>query len=218
MEERVAYFDKECPIYGGWDWLPGSHEDFWGTLVEETVERLIWLVPNSSSELAAYLAYLDRFPDVPADVMRPNDYLKPHPIHGPHLGLGSMNAEEMARVLKEAPRRSIAADHALIGRWQELVEENAMLRVVERGALTSAPIDHFDQFILAATPPDWTKAVRVVGNALGATIDEQIHVSSDLLFSRLAALVRSGAIEAQGDVLRWTEEQKREPALVRRPA
>ena len=216
MEERVAFFERAYPILGGWEWLAESNDEFWNDLAEVTEERLIWLVPSSASELAAYLAYLDRFADIPAEVIRPNDYLQPHPQYGPHLGLGSMNAEQMADVFRHAPRRSIAADHDLFGRWSELVEEGAMLRVVEDGALISAPLDHYDRFILAATPSDWTKAVRVVGNALGATFDEQVRVNSDLLFSRLAALVRSGAIEAQGDVLGWTEEHRREPALVRR--
>ncbi len=218
MEQRVAFFDTECPIPGGWDWLAASNADFWDELAGETGERLIWLAPTSSSELAGYLAYLDRFADVPAEVIRPNDYLQPHPRYGPHLGLGSMNAEELADAFANAPRCSIAADRQLAGQWSKLVEDNAMLRIVEDEALISAPIDHFDRFILDATPAEWTRAARVVGHALGATFDERIRVNSDLLFSRLAALVRSGAIEAQGDVLGWTEEQRHEPALVRRPA
>jgi hypothetical protein len=218
MDERVAFFDAEYPIPGGWDWLTESNAEFWDELASQAGERLIWLAPTSSSELAGYLAYLDRFADVPAEVVRPNDYLQPHPRYGPHLGLGSMNAEELADAFANAPRYSIEADRQLAGRWSELMEENAMLRIVEDGALISAPIDHYDHFILGATPPKWTRAVRVVGDAIGATFDEQVRVNSDMLFSRLAALVRSGAIEAQGDVLGWTEEKRREPALVRRAA
>ena len=218
MEHRVAFFDTEYPIPGGWDWLTESNAEFWDDLAGETGERLIWLVPASNSELAGYLAYLDRFADVRAEVVRPIDYLQPHPRYGPHLGLGSMNAEELADAFANAPRSSIEADRQLASRWSKLVEENALLRIVDDGALVSAPIDHYDRFILDATPADWTRAVRVVGDALGATFDEQVRVNSDMLFSRLAALVRSGAIEAQGDVLGWTEEQRHEPALVRRRA
>ena len=213
----MAFFEREYPELGGSEWLAESHEEFWGALNEETGERLIWLVPNCSSELTAYLAYLDRFADVPAQVIRPSDYFEPHPVYGPYLSLGSMNPEQLAEAFDAAPRRSIEEDHELFGRWRELVEENAMLRVLQDGALVSAPISYFDRFILAAAPSDWTRSIKVVGNALSAAFDEQVPVNSDLLFSRLAALVGSGQLEAQGNVLGWTDEPKREPALVRKP-
>ena len=131
---------------------------------------------------------------------------------------GALDADKMADCLDNAPRRPVAEDAAMFGRWAELVEENALLRVLRDGQLHSAPIDHHDHFVLAAGTPEWMRHVRVIGHALGATFDARTRVSDDLLFSRLAHLVDEGVIEADGDVRAWTDEPRRTDAQVRLPA
>ena len=86
------------------------------------------------------------------------------------------------------------------------------------GQLVSAPVETYDRLLLGAATDDWKKGVLVVGHALAASFDEQVRVSSDFLFSRLSALVRTSQLEAQGDVLGWDEDMRRAPALVRKPA
>ncbi len=212
---RVAFFEAECPIPGGWDWLPGAHAEFWTTVAGWSGERLIWVGSSSACERSGYLAYLDRHGDRPAKVLRPDDYLPPHPVYGAAGGIGVLNPEQMADSLDQAPRRPVADDSALFGRWAELEREDSLLRIVDDGDLISAPVDHFDRFITDAAGEDWKAPARIVGNALAATFDARLWVNTDFLFSRVAQLVKSGVLEAQGNVLGWTEDGRREPALVR---
>ena len=217
MDERVAWLDTECPIPGSWDWLPEEDETFWKEAGQPAAERLIWLSGNSADEVAGYLAYLERYSDLPAAVVRTNEHIPPHPTFGPLIGSGSANAEQLADVLSHAERRPIAADHALAGRWAELRAENALLRIMDGEQLVSAPVETYDRLLHAAVTGDWQKGMRVIGGAIGASFDEQVRINSEFLFYRLGALVKSGELEAQGDVLGWDDEQRRIPAMVRKP-
>jgi hypothetical protein len=214
----VAWLDAECPIPGSWDWLPEEHELFWKDAGQPAEHRLVWLSSNSAHEVAGYLAYLSRHSELPAEVVRPNQYIPLHPTYGPLLGTGSANVEQLANVLRHAKRNSVGDDRAWFGRWVELESENAHLRIMDGAELVSAPVETYDRLLLGAAKTDWQKGVLLVGNALAATFDEQVRVSSDFLFSRLGALVRLGQLEAQGDVQGWEENMRRTPALVRKPA
>ncbi len=217
IDRRIAYFDRECPIPGGWQWLREAHAEFSAAVSGWTGDLLIWLGSGSACEQAGYLAYLHQFQDRPADVLRPDDYLEPHPVYGPAGAIGVLSPEQMTDVLEHARKRPVADDSGLIGRWRELEAEDALLRIVADGRLVSAPVDHFDRFIIAAAGSEWKPAARVVADALGGTFDARLWVPTDFLFSRVANLAKSGALEAQGDVLGWTDEPRRASALVRRP-
>lgn len=218
VAERVAFFEEECPIPGGWSWLAKAHDDFWQAVAEWQGERLIWLGSNSGCELAGYLAYLDRFHAFPAHVLRIDDYLAPHPVHGPAGSVGVLDIEDVADLLDNAPTSDIARDEGLFGRWVGLVSDGALLRVVEDGRLKSASLDHFDHFILDVATTEWKPGVRVVADALAAAFDARIWVNSDFLFSRLSRLAKSGELEADGDVLGWTKTMRRSPTHVRKRA
>lgn len=215
---RAAYFETECPIPGGWQWLPEAHAEFWTAIDGWPGERLIWLGANSACEHAGYLAYLDHCHDRPAEVVRPDDYFAPHPVYGPAGSIGVLDAEQLADALANAPRRPVGDDAEQFGRWAELQREDALLRIVDDGRLISARVDHFDSFVTDAVGSEWKAAARVVGDALGAAFDARVWVNSDFLFSRVASLVNSGALEAQGNVVGWTADHRREPAHVRRSA
>lgn len=168
--------------------------------------------------MAGYLAYLERHADLSADVVRPNLHLPAHPTHGPLLGTGTANVEQLADVLANAERRPVLEDRSWFGRWAELRSENGLLRIMDGTELVSAPIETYDRLLLSAAAPEWRKGILVVGHALAASFDEQVRVSPDFLFSRLGALVRSGQLKAQGDVQGWDEERRRTRALVCKPA
>jgi len=215
MDERVAWLDAECPMPGGWDWLPETHDNFWREVAQPADNRLIWLSSSSPDEVAGYLAYLERFSDLPASVIRPNEHIPPHPTLGPLLGTGSANAAELAEVLKNAERRPHRDDKNLFNRWADLRDEKALLRIMDGDRLVSAPVETYDSHLTRFVSDEWQKAVRVVGNALGALMDEHVRVNPDFLFSRMGALVRAGQIEAEGDMFGWDEDGRRVPAMVR---
>ncbi len=218
LDRRISYFDLECPIPDGWQWLREAHAGFSTAVSEWTGEVLIWLGASSACEHAGYLAYLHQFHDRLADVVRPDDYLEPHAVYGPAGAIGVLNPEQLTDVLDNAPRTPVADDSELFGRWSELEAEDSLLRIVVDGRLVSAPVDHFDHSIIDAVGSDWKPAARVVGDALGGTFDARLWVPTDFLFSRVANLVKVGALEAQGDVLGWTDGPRRASALVRRAA
>ena len=201
---------------GGWDWLGDAHDQFWAEAGQPAEDRLVWVSSNCPQEVSGYLAYLEQFSDRPAAVVRPNLHIPPHPKYGPLLGTGTANVEQLADVLDSAERRTIAEDHSLFDRWAELRSENALLRVMSGTGLVSAPVETYDRLLLDAATTDWQRGVLIVGKALGASFDEQVRVGTDFLFSRLSALVGSGALEAQGDVLGWEGDGRRTPAMVRR--
>ncbi len=75
----------------------------------------------------------------------------------------------------------------------------------------------FDRLLLEACGEEWERGVRIVGNAMAASFQQRLCLSSEFLFSRLSNLVKSGELEAEGDVLGWTSEPRRVPAQVRKP-
>ena len=216
VARRARYLEDACPIPGGWGWLPEAHAEFRRDVARPSVERFIWVTRNSPSELSGYLAYLADHSHLNADVIRPDLHLPLHPLYGPRLSTGELSPDEMADVLDNAPRKPVQEDETLFTRWRVLQSEDALLRIVSNGGLVSASGDHFDRLLLAAATEEWKRGVSLVGDALTASFDERLCLSSDFLFSRLSHLVKSGQLEADGDVLGWTGEPRRAPALVRR--
>jgi len=217
LDERIAFMKQEDPVPWDdyWEALPAKYADFWGRIDNWHGDRLIWLGSRSATELAGYLTYLDRYPDRPTVVVRPDDYLPVHPDYGVHGATGALNAEKMADVLDNAERRSTFTDSHLFSRWQELVEEGAMLRVLDGQNLVSAPISAHDHFIIDSLTNEWEWGARVIGHAMGKTFDAQIVVSDAILFSRLARLVEEGIVEADGDLRRWNDDMRPPKTMVR---
>jgi hypothetical protein len=216
LDARSAYLAKENPFPDDyWGGLRETHDDFFREVSQPAEQRIIWLGFHCPAEIAAYLAYLDKFSHLPAEVIRPDEYLPEHPRYGQVGAIGVLNADQVADALDHAPRQPVSNDSHLFGRWAELVAENAMLRIVRDGSLISAAIEAHDHFIIGAARTDWMRHVRVIGHALGATFDAGVWVNTEFLFSRLFHLVDAGVLEADGDVRAWTDEPRRSDAKVR---
>lgn len=94
--------------------------------------------------------------------------------------------------------------------FEEIVERNDLLRVYRDGNIVSANSDHFDNYVMSFVTRDWERAVRIVGNCLGHSIDE--NMISDAFFEwRLQTLLGAGKLEAQGDLSRMNGYQVRLP-------
>lgn len=218
LAARIRYLDSFCPIPGGWSWIQREHRNFRKYVEGPLANRTIWLGSNNAAELCGYYRYLDSFGDLPADIIRPDDFLPPHPKYGPAGSVGILNLDQVAECLDHAPRSPIGAEGHLRERWSQLKSQDTLLRVVEHGEVRSVEVDYLDRLIVAATPPDWERSIRVVGNALGAAFDEGRAIHSDFLFGRLGALVDSGTIEADGKLFDWTQDGRRsDPGVRLRP-
>ncbi len=99
--------------------------------------------------------------------------------------------------------------------WMRLREENAPLRVIKPEGLVSAPLDYFDADLLRQVGKDWTDARRVVGETMGAMMEDTlreggIHQCGNLvLFSRVRALVEAGTLEKKGRLYSATFKVRR---------
>lgn len=93
-------------------------------------------------------------------------------------------------------RRAVKGCEAklLYTRWEQLVQENAPLRVIKDGKPVSAPVDYYDQVIIANTPENEDRAALVVGRTLG-----EYAVSDCFVFERIRALAAAGKLEIVKD-------------------
>jgi hypothetical protein len=84
--------------------------------------------------------------------------------------------------------------------WRALKAEAANLRIVCDGVIVSARDDHFDPLLCAAANTQtWTKAARLVGEAMANSDAKALPTHYLYLEGRVAQLVKHGVLEARGD-------------------
>ena len=83
--------------------------------------------------------------------------------------------------------------------WDQLLSENAPLRVLDGDNLLSAPISYFDEVLMSLLADDWQKVSRIIGDALAFEIEDGILQTGDVFLSaRLNAMARDGRLEIRG--------------------
>lgn len=92
------------------------------------------------------------------------------------------------------------SDEERVGLAQEFVrirKDTGLLRRWQHGRLIGVAVDHYDGLLLKACGTSWSRAMRVVGTAMGCC--DPANSLSDLFFvSRLQALIAAGKIQADG--------------------
>ena len=82
--------------------------------------------------------------------------------------------------------------------WNKMVQENAMVRVLEGGKkITGSDETFYDNEILKNITAEWQKATRVISNTLNRM---KIKTGDVFLMWRMKELIRQGKIEVEGDV------------------
>jgi len=200
IDERIAWFDRECPDLESWDWLRESHDRFWAAIEQWEGPLRVWLAPASAAENCGYHAFRARAKDRPAAMTVSRLRVTFGDGSGGALGLGSHNADEIAELLDGATIEPCEDPRAVGERWRALSKENTGLRIVNGDLLISAPEDHFDHLLLAAGSNEWRKAMRVVADAMVAGWDLDHQVSDTFLALRLRTLVEAGVIESDGPI------------------
>jgi hypothetical protein len=115
-----------------------------------------------------------------------------------------MRPEEIvASSLRNRRRPYTSAEgEAAVATWARLRAENAPLRVIRDGRLTSAPLSHFDDALVAQAFPDWEVAARFVGRVihrLSFEVDTPGQGVGDVvLFGRMLALGDAGDLDVRG--------------------
>lgn len=112
-----------------------------------------------------------------------------------HLGWGGVSPREWKRILPlEQPLCPIPL-RAAANRWRELQEENAPLRAVVNGRLSSVAEDFYDSFLrreLARMPEEFREAA-LIGEVLGRC---RLGIGDGLLAGRIEAMIAAGELEA----------------------
>jgi hypothetical protein len=154
---------------------------------------IVWVGRRSAQEFANYLFFAEQLRagslhviDVPAD--------KENAVFGktaalPPTRIGGYLGSE--RRLDDIERAGLAR------RWSALRSENAAFRVVSPAAqLVSAPIDHFDNALLAQVSSEPKPMTAVIAEAMAGEGHQTVDY---MLQQRLIALIHAGAIAADGD-------------------
>ncbi len=104
----------------------------------------------------------------------------------------------LARELKSDER------DAMSRKWQQLVIENSLLRIIEDGEVKSVPVDSLDNIILSNAPDDLDfKAGNMVGCTLGCSAH---YFSVAFVEWRVEEMIKNGilsVIEKDEDPERW---------------
>ena len=200
LVDREDWLNRNVPlIHGPWNWLADCETRFRQAVAADP-DHLIWIAPRSASEQAGLLWYLDQFGTSAAQMI-----IADHPVRNSWNGeapqsLGELNQDQMTELLEEAPRVDWDASRFPAERWQQLVVEDALVRVVDDGKLRSASEDFFDRFLVQHCANGWTKWHRVVGDAMISSWDAGHRPDSYLLTWRLRDLIQRGEIECDGEL------------------
>ena len=199
-EQRSDWLDAHVPVWGGWDWISESAQEFLDTISAWPGERLVWIAPRSACEQCGLQWYFERThgaagPMIIAD--RPIQFKR---VTAVSLGLGELAPEYMDDLYCNAPRRDWAAERASPDEWQRLRAEDTLLRIVDQGVLRSVPPTYFDQLLLDRCTADWQKWSRAVGWAMVDAMDQGHHLGDAPILWRLRELIKAGRLECRGEL------------------
>jgi Protein of unknown function/Domain of unknown function (DUF1835) len=198
LVEREQWLNQNIPMeLGDRDWLAESEVRFRRNIALDVV-RLIWIAPASASEQAGLYWYISNFgvqniSMAVADFAFGGTWNEKSPLR-----LGELGVEPMGQLYDVCIRTPWNPTRFPEDRWNALVTEKALLRVVNNGQLVSAPDNYFDDFLLARCSDEWVKFHRVIGNAMGDIWDTGQSASSELLLWRLRVLIAHGKIACDG--------------------
>ncbi|MEU7146122.1 DUF3658 domain-containing protein [Nocardia sp. NPDC046473] len=156
-------------------------------------QLIAWVGRRSAQEYANYLFLTDRFRTRPLYTIEVTG-----PADGTDGGgvVSALAPGEIGAYLKSERLLGDNEHHAMAEHWTMLCAEEAPFRVVSESALVSAPIDQFDNSLLAhidSKPKPMTQAISE------AMAEHRFQVADYVLQQRLITLIDTGAIGADGD-------------------
>jgi hypothetical protein len=201
---RQTWFDEN--LGRDWEEVLQETEAFWEEATSPLCQPIAWVSRHCAMEHAGFLEFVWRMGHAPFEVI---DVTRLSIVstrrEEPYLvtSLGIVPSVDIARARLHERRAILSADTVSAYRelWRRLRAENAALRVIDGTELVSAPINHFDDTILSFTIDEWQKAARIVGATMGDLGMRPVpqYVGDIFLWSRVRALMTSGALEFQGD-------------------
>jgi hypothetical protein len=198
---REAWWDQ---FYDASD-VAATLGGFWERVAATNQRLVVWFGRHSARELAFFLAWVDRLGERPYQIIDVTGRQLPFKQRDgsfdlrraayvsivPHEALRSLLGSERSITLEE--QREIS------GVWRKLRVENAPFRIVTEAGLASAPLDHFDPWILHQAAAEWRPMARVVGGTMGDNCEPYFQVGDLMLQARVVSLVAEGKLLAEGD-------------------
>lgn len=203
LDEEQARLDYMRACYSGYDDLPLDDIDehaSWRSVFKRFDQEVpktivIWSGDNVSETIFLAMACW-QLRKRPVPVLRVSIPEKNTP---PYVAF--QTPAELAD-LYPSRQELTGSEHTLLGRdFERIRDETGLLRYWQSNRIIGIPLDHYDHFLLESCAAAWTPAPTVVGSAMARC--DLHNLMSDLFFSsRLQALIRSGAIEAEGKLNR----------------
>ena len=154
---------------------------FWPRILEPDANRVAWLSRRNAHEYCGFLEYLRRLGNLPTNVVDATDVKQAD--GEPFRSVATIPAT----VLKDSgllgSQCELSADERtkFVSLWDILRAEAAELRIVNADlSLSSAPLSHYDQDLMALTDTNWRPMQRVLGDALVRWPVEDIFLMSRL--------------------------------------
>lgn len=118
--------------------------------------------------------------------------------------LGEIEPKEFLKAKKLARPVTLSEFEIDPDEWRKLVEENAMVRILEGGKkIAGREASFYDSEILKNITGEWQKATRVLSNSLHRM---KIKTGDVFLMYRMKQLIADGKIEVSGDITKgWKD-------------
>jgi hypothetical protein len=174
--------------------------------------KVAWLTRRSAMEYAGFLDWLWHRGDTPCDVVDLSDVkiscppeLAPPRLPALAMSLALLHHDTIrhTKLWDLAEPLRMTERHRYRELWQQLIAENAALRVIDGDKLVSAPISFFDSLLMSYVTGKWQKVSTVFSWVTISYWDDDIHQIDDtFLAARMHALVESDRVEIQGETAR----------------
>jgi hypothetical protein len=181
-------------------------EEFWAEAISPDILPVAWVSRLHAPEYAAFLEFVWRKSHAPFRVIDATGLEVPcqdgtGTFVVRSLGILAPTHIVAARLIERRRiLQSSEIDH-YIEEWGRLRAENAALRIVDETGLVSAPINFYDDAIVACARDDWQVAARLIGETMAALMDSPHNqfVPDLLLWARVLDLGEAGVLELRGE-------------------
>jgi len=214
---RWAWAREELGLYPHHRHMFAEKHNAWEAALSTPGRRIAWVSRRMPHEYCGFLEWLWRLGDEPCEIVDLHNvkfdwHLRDGTVRGqPVPSLGSILPEhvrdnafwDLGQPLAGARRRRYQES------WSKLRREKAPLRVLKGGALLSAPISYYDDFILSHTKTGFLKVARILGSSFG--LGPHYRACLYLFHGRIHKLVDAGILEAEGNIaqMRFSEVRRR---------
>jgi len=200
LEEEFGGIDRKDAVRSERVWDEARFPDH---------RKVAWLTRQSAMEYAGFLDWLWHRGDTPCDLVdlsevdisHPGDIDPSQPKAWPkslallgHDTIAHNRLWDLAKPLAMADRLRYRE------LWQQLISEDAPLRVIEGDKLVSAPASFFDSLIMSCVTDGWRKTARVLSEVATSHWDDSIWQTNErFLQARMRFLAEIGRVEVRGE-------------------